>query len=168
MAGDQSRILPKAKSLGGSNGGPVGARPTQPGPLGPDQRRVSGATRGLHRPAGATVGPVADPRGAASDPRGCRREGCPRVWVRRRTDRKSTRLNSSHANISYAVFCLKKKTKPIEASMGQSDFPHLVSDIPIRPQRLTHPPRLLPSFAALTAVPTTVDSTPCPIFSLLT
>src|SRR3712207_8141402 len=27
---------------------------------------------------------------------------------RRREDRKSTRLNSSHANISYAVFCLKK------------------------------------------------------------
>src|SRR5438445_7022656 len=27
-----------------------------------------------------------------------------------RIDRKSTRLNSSHANISYAVFCLKKKT----------------------------------------------------------
>src|SRR5947209_17173777 len=27
-------------------------------------------------------------------------------------DRKSTRLNSSHANISYAVFCLKKKTAP--------------------------------------------------------
>src|SRR3712207_8968325 len=26
-----------------------------------------------------------------------------------RSDRKSTRLNSSHANISYAVFCLKKK-----------------------------------------------------------
>src|SRR3712207_8190416 len=29
----------------------------------------------------------------------------------RSRDRKSTRLNSSHANISYAVFCLKKKTK---------------------------------------------------------
>src|SRR3712207_8673022 len=28
-----------------------------------------------------------------------------------RRDRKSTRLNSSHANISHAVFCLKKKTK---------------------------------------------------------
>src|SRR3712207_7510871 len=28
-----------------------------------------------------------------------------------KADRKSTRLNSSHANISYAVFCLKKKTK---------------------------------------------------------
>src|SRR3712207_7159440 len=33
---------------------------------------------------------------------------------RLREDRKSTRLNSSHANISYAVFCLKKKihTRP--------------------------------------------------------
>src|SRR3712207_8187478 len=29
----------------------------------------------------------------------------------RALDRKSTRLNSSHANISYAVFCLKKKTE---------------------------------------------------------
>src|SRR3712207_6997572 len=28
-------------------------------------------------------------------------------------DRKSTRLNSSHANISYAVFCLKKKTNAL-------------------------------------------------------
>src|SRR3712207_7182822 len=28
-------------------------------------------------------------------------------------DRKSTRLNSSHANISYAVFCLKKKYSPL-------------------------------------------------------
>src|SRR3712207_8456944 len=34
-------------------------------------------------------------------------------------DRKSTRLNSSHANISYAVFCLKKKIKQLEAS-----YPH--------------------------------------------
>src|SRR3712207_8276877 len=31
--------------------------------------------------------------------------------VAKRADRKSTRLNSSHANISYAVFCLKKKNK---------------------------------------------------------
>src|SRR3712207_3168334 len=31
------------------------------------------------------------------------------VGVKESTDRKSTRLNSSHANISYAVFCLKKK-----------------------------------------------------------
>src|SRR3712207_7692880 len=33
------------------------------------------------------------------------------VARRRGVDRKSTRLNSSHANISYAVFCLKKKKK---------------------------------------------------------
>src|SRR3712207_7948419 len=32
-------------------------------------------------------------------------------------DRKSTRLNSSHANISYAVFCLKKITQSIDISL---------------------------------------------------
>src|SRR3712207_8607900 len=44
------------------------------------------------------------------------RDGARAVGLRRRedagvvvADRKSTRLNSSHANISYAVFCLKKK-----------------------------------------------------------
>src|SRR5581483_12179932 len=40
--------------------------------------------------------------------RGCARSPA----ARHRPDRKSTRLNSSHANISYAVFCLKKKKKP--------------------------------------------------------
>src|SRR6266446_9173619 len=34
-----------------------------------------------------------------------------RGWVTARRDRKSTRLNSSHLVISYAVFCLKKKKK---------------------------------------------------------
>src|SRR3712207_7003100 len=43
-------------------------------------------------------------RRAAEDVRGDR--GVERLGDR---DRKSTRLNSSHANISYAVFCLKKK-----------------------------------------------------------
>src|SRR3712207_7051819 len=33
------------------------------------------------------------------------------------SDRKSTRLNSSHANISYAVFCLKKKKPAIGGSL---------------------------------------------------
>src|SRR5436309_8880706 len=32
-------------------------------------------------------------------------------WMNRALDRKSTRLNSSHVKISYAVFCLKKKKK---------------------------------------------------------
>src|SRR2546430_7065042 len=35
----------------------------------------------------------------------------PVVVVRWTLDRKSTRLNSSHSQISYAVFCLKKKTR---------------------------------------------------------
>src|SRR5258707_10179950 len=38
-------------------------------------------------------------------------------------DRKSTRLNSSHANISYAVFCLKKKKKPSAAHTSNSFKP---------------------------------------------
>src|SRR2546430_9715268 len=39
---------------------------------------------------------------------------CRQDRTRRRGDRKSTRLNSSHSQISYAVFCLKKKKKKEE------------------------------------------------------
>src|SRR3712207_7440132 len=45
-------------------------------------------------------------------------------------DRKSTRLNSSHANISYAVFCLKKKKNlhlPTSSRYIQSYYSHLTS-----------------------------------------
>src|SRR3712207_7245456 len=46
-------------------------------------------------------------------PRGSRRPPArQRAGAAHQADRKSTRLNSSHANISYAVFCLKKKTIP--------------------------------------------------------
>src|SRR3712207_7125600 len=61
--------------------------------------------RGLERPG-------LDGRGGleALPPTARRREPPARPrHDRRRQDRKSTRLNSSHANISYAVFCLKKK-----------------------------------------------------------
>src|SRR5438445_8859999 len=51
----------------------------------------------------ASYRPPTPPRPAATRCRGAARRG------RRAGDRKSTRLNSSHANISYAVFCLKKK-----------------------------------------------------------
>src|SRR5688572_6866994 len=40
-----------------------------------------------------------------------KREGPARLIMRSKPDRKSTRLNSSHSQISYAVFCLKKKKK---------------------------------------------------------
>src|SRR3712207_8103822 len=46
-------------------------------------------------------------------------------------DRKSTRLNSSHANISYAVFCLKKKNTTTFISTMFPDYhePELVCDL---------------------------------------
>src|SRR3712207_7112911 len=47
--------------------------------------------------------------GAESETGGRQWSGC--TDGRGARDRKSTRLNSSHANISYAVFCLKKKKK---------------------------------------------------------
>src|SRR3712207_7147430 len=73
------------------------------------------STRRHFRPEDAACGrhdPEADTRPDANRDRAARRAAPPRL-VRRLDlrDRKSTRLNSSHANISYAVFCLKKKKK---------------------------------------------------------
>src|SRR5256886_7502156 len=45
------------------------------------------------------------------------------------TDRKSTRLNSSHSQISYAVFCLKKKIEP-DVDLGRDD--ELVTVVELR------------------------------------
>src|SRR3712207_6884823 len=57
------------------------------------------------------------PRGVKRLVRSRQRHTCARhhpvTLSSRQGDRKSTRLNSSHANISYAVFCLKKKTHEI-------------------------------------------------------
>src|ERR1035437_10437693 len=41
------------------------------------------------------------------------------------SDRKSTRLNSSHANISYAVFCLKKKQKKHKKQNSKATRQHV-------------------------------------------
>src|SRR3712207_7768318 len=68
------------------------------GSLADFKRKWGAEGRRLHRlyhPA-----PAHAPDGGASDAGGARE-----------LDRKSTRLNSSHANISYAVFCLKKKKR---------------------------------------------------------
>src|SRR3712207_6908638 len=48
----------------------------------------------------------------------------PDVVIESIRDRKSTRLNSSHANISYAVFCLKKKKKYAVGVGFAPDVPH--------------------------------------------
>src|SRR5207244_13066100 len=67
-------------------------------------RTGSGRTRSRRRPTSTTTSPLKryrDPRTRPHNPNGTRSQ----------LDRKSTRLNSSHQIISYAVFCLKKKTQ---------------------------------------------------------
>src|SRR2546430_5981926 len=55
---------------------------------------------------------------AQPPPAGLRRQ---RVWRHRGAgDRKSTRLNSSHSQISYAVFCLKKKKEMLDSNDNES------------------------------------------------
>src|SRR5438552_11097380 len=56
-------------------------------------------------------GPAFAGRGFFVRPRWCLQPGARRIVFAAR-DRKSTRLNSSHQIISYAVFCLQKKTLP--------------------------------------------------------
>src|SRR5688572_31883648 len=46
--------------------------------------------------------------------------------VHRREDRKSTRLNSSHSQISYAVFCLKKKMNIFLSSLLSICYSHFI------------------------------------------
>src|SRR5438874_7206041 len=48
------------------------------------------------------------------------------AWLANKIDRKSTRLNSSHVEISYAVFCLKKKKKTYAqcSSIAAKSFAH--------------------------------------------
>src|SRR2546430_7533178 len=71
------------------------------------------------------------------------------------SDRKSTRLNSSHSQISYAVFCLKKKKTHFSAGLPATRIPHHTRHdhggrrlhASHRPHRLPHhtvPPRLAP------------------------
>src|SRR3712207_8562552 len=64
-----------------------------------------------HGPAHPRRRRVQRPRAQDADP-------AVRPAGRSASDRKSTRLNSSHANISYAVFCLKKKTTSEQVSIS--------------------------------------------------
>src|SRR2546427_5585004 len=53
------------------------------------------------------------------------RRGTGDIWtltVQEYLDRKSTRLNSSHSQISYAVFCLKKKSTRLNSSHSQISY----------------------------------------------
>src|SRR2546430_13063846 len=72
--------------------------------------RVAAALEGrhVHRPAQERP-PRVRPDAAAPTPLRSLKPSRPGRYVTQ--DRKSTRLNSSHSQISYAVFCLKKKNK---------------------------------------------------------
>src|SRR3712207_8320160 len=76
-------------------------------------------------PEGGMLRPLAwishEPRGVAAD---SAPEGLRRLSAGFHPDRKSTRLNSSHANISYAVFCLKKKTTLLNRPVGSKTQYH--------------------------------------------
>src|SRR5256885_9756389 len=84
----------------------------------------SGGRRAF-RPRGAGGGRAALGRGVGGGGRRRRRRarargdlrGRARAALPARRDRKSTRLNSSHLVISYAVFCLKKKNTRIDCTM---------------------------------------------------
>src|SRR3712207_7281564 len=72
-------------------------------------RSRGGASKRRERVGGdRATRPLGSPRQTGGRRRKPRRVTRPR-WAVLEPDRKSTRLNSSHANISYAVFCLKKK-----------------------------------------------------------
>src|SRR3712207_7800011 len=76
-----------------------------PDPVIPDTPAETSLTSGRARVAGVTPAASAGAVGALT----ADVLALGRLLGVRRPDRKSTRLNSSHANISYAVFCLKKK-----------------------------------------------------------
>src|SRR5438445_9012062 len=86
----------------------IGPPPGSPGSPGP-ARTVTGPLGGAPRRRAAPM--VASKAAADGLVSGTATGPPPPGGPRPPGDRKSTRLNSSHANISYAVFCLKKKKK---------------------------------------------------------
>src|SRR3712207_8166280 len=85
---------------------PAGRQPT---------RRVRTACGGIADSRSPTVGRCLQPVAVVAD-------------VPTSRDRKSTRLNSSHANISYAVFCLKKKRQiPVQTTSNLVNLAHVAA-----------------------------------------
>src|SRR5438094_5057938 len=79
-----------------------------------EHERISPGSLGKHGYAANSQDGVSPTAAARCLPNPVRRDSLSTLSTRRHnheTDRKSTRLNSSHRTISYAVFCLKKKKK---------------------------------------------------------
>src|SRR5438045_6574748 len=64
---------------------------------------------------------VENAKGADEEFVGLRRRQAGRACIKAGADRKSTRLNSSHLGISYAVFCLKKKKTKKKNDVNKKD-----------------------------------------------
>src|SRR5947208_8030948 len=92
--------------------------------------RGGGARHRAEAPA-PRAGSTAPPHRSREDARG--------LHGRAGGDRKSTRLNSSHQIISYAVFCLKKKKKHSQQTTHQNQtYKQFTTDIPCRRYDATH------------------------------
>src|SRR5256885_9656392 len=98
----------------------------------------------IRRPPRSTLFPYTTLFRSCATPAAPQRTGAAQITRRhrpgggsRRRDRKSTRLNSSHLVISYAVFCLKKK-----------NHNHLI----LRPRLLSRPPIITPFHLLLTQI----------------
>src|SRR3989475_8197917 len=113
------RLLVTGAALAAACASRAGAGGSTPAPVAPPPAA----------PAAAPVQPIAQPAGRRSDvihygPSALRYVVHRRLHIQQGQaerpqaqdlgDRKSTRLNSSHSQISYAVFCLKKKKKKIQ------------------------------------------------------
>src|SRR5438270_10244162 len=80
----------------------------------------------IRRPPRSTLFPYTTLFRSASSPTRCRPSGHRRCSPTSPADRKSTRLNSSHSQISYAVFCLKKKKTQAQHLLAQPAPRHLL------------------------------------------
>src|SRR5437762_10281690 len=94
----------------------------------------------LRRPPRSTLFPYttlfrSDPEGKNGDPnRAARMAAGLAEYVLHQLDRKSTRLNSSHRCISYAVFCLKKKKKINKLQQSLTKRPNYLACKPVHPR----------------------------------
>src|SRR2546430_10127554 len=87
-------------------------------------------TLSLHDALPISHGKRRCPRTCSACSRRSRRRARERTAGRR--DRKSTRLNSSHSQISYAVFCLKKKKLTYEGRLGE-EFSNVIITVTDKP-----------------------------------
>src|SRR5699024_11942998 len=109
--------LPRAlPAVPGDQGAPAAApagsaERGEGGEKGGEARRPQGGPGPAGRPEAVDHRPAGDRQAGGGHPGQGGGAGGQRLRLREVQDRKSTRLNSSHVSISYAVFCLKKKTK---------------------------------------------------------